>query len=185
VLSKGSHHPKSQLRGEVRNLESDRQQVTPRRCRDHRLGTRPRSFALCGFGGLGKTQIATRYAFAREKDFDAIFWIQADEVGKLYKSFHDIAKALGLVDEGDQSDMVVSRDKVLQLLFNPRKQQPAAANPAGETKFTKWLMVFDNADNIDLMTEFWPSTSYGSIPVTSRDPWPRRTWPRRVYISRP
>jgi hypothetical protein len=129
-----------------------------------------RSFALCGFGGLGKTQIATHYAFAREKNFDAIFWIQADEVGKLYKSFQDIAKALGLVDEGDQSDMVVSRDKVLRWLSNPRKQQPAAADPAGETNFTKWLMVFDNADNIDLMTEFWPSTSYGSILVTSRDP---------------
>lgn len=32
-----------------------------------------RSFSLCGFGGIGKTQIAIFYAFERQKLFDAIF----------------------------------------------------------------------------------------------------------------
>ena len=38
---------------------------------------------LCGMGGLGKTSIATEFAFRHVDDFDAIFWVRADEVAKL------------------------------------------------------------------------------------------------------
>ncbi|KAK3294489.1 P-loop containing nucleoside triphosphate hydrolase protein [Chaetomium fimeti] len=137
--------------------------------------SRLRSFALCGFGGLGKTQIATFYAFERTNAFDAIFWIQASDVDKLYNGFRDMAESLGLVNEGDEGDMVVSRDKVLQWLCHPRKQQPPTAmssadTTAGASRFAKWLIIFDDADNIDIVSEFWPSTTHGAILVTSRDP---------------
>jgi len=139
------------------------------------LASRLRFFALCGFGGLGKTQIATFYAFERENAFDAIFWVQASDVGKFYKSFRDIAEALNLIDEGEQGDMAVSRDKVLHWLSDPRKQQPHVTATATDTTarsfgVAKWLMIFDNADSIDLIREFWPPAASGSILVTSRDP---------------
>lgn len=34
---------------------------------------------------------------------------------------------------------------------------------------TPWLQVLDNADNISILTEFWPTGNAGSILITSRD----------------
>ncbi|KAL6820101.1 hypothetical protein J3E69DRAFT_357520 [Trichoderma sp. SZMC 28015] len=131
-----------------------------------------RSFSLCGFGGLGKTQIATYYAYARESDFDAIFWVQADELMKLNKSFEDIAKALDLVEEGDQGNKAISRDKVLEWFCDPRKRamRKAASLTDLDSTPAKWLIIFDNADDISILREFWPIGSSGSILITSRDP---------------
>ncbi|KAL6828080.1 hypothetical protein V8C40DRAFT_243423 [Trichoderma camerunense] len=131
-----------------------------------------RSFSLCGFGGLGKTQIATYYAYARESDFDAIFWVQADELMKLNKSFEDIAKALDLVEEGDQGNKAISRDKVLEWFCDPRKRamRKAASLTDLDSTPAKWLLIFDNADDISILREFWPIGSSGSILITSRDP---------------
>lgn len=36
---------------------------------------------------------------------------------------------------------------------------------------TKWLIVFDNVDNIELLREFWPVGQYGNVIITSRDPY--------------
>lgn len=36
---------------------------------------------------------------------------------------------------------------------------------------TKWLIVFDNVDNIELLREFWPVGQYGNVILTSRDPY--------------
>lgn len=44
---------------------------------------RPSQLTLCGQGGLGKSEIAIHFAFTRRKHFDAIFWVRADDPGKL------------------------------------------------------------------------------------------------------
>lgn len=36
-----------------------------------------RSFALCGMGGTGKTQVALECVYSRRKQFEAIFWVSA------------------------------------------------------------------------------------------------------------
>ncbi|KAL7894387.1 hypothetical protein HDV63DRAFT_396846 [Trichoderma sp. SZMC 28014] len=139
---------------------------------DSSLSSGLRSFSLCGFGGLGKTQIAAYYAFGRESDFDAIFWVQADELMKLNKSFEDIAKALDLVEEGDQGNKAISRDKVLEWFCDPQTREMRATTTLTDIDSTlaKWLIIFDNADDISMLREFWPIGSSGSILVTSRDP---------------
>jgi hypothetical protein len=35
-----------------------------------------------------------------------------------------------------------------------------------------WLIVFDNADDMSLLTSYWPSSNHGSVIVTSRNPFP-------------
>lgn len=35
---------------------------------------------------------------------------------------------------------------------------------------TKWLFVFDNVDDIELLREFWPLGKHGNVILTSRDP---------------
>ncbi|RSL46146.1 hypothetical protein CEP53_010433 [Fusarium sp. AF-6] len=65
---------------------------------------------ISGLGGMGKTQTATQYAIALQKDFDAIFFIQAENYAKLSEGFSKVAQALGLSDDveksGKEADLV-------------------------------------------------------------------------------
>jgi hypothetical protein len=55
-----------------------------------------KTFAICGVGGLGKAQIATEFAYRSQKNFDAVFLLQASDTGKLAQSYAEIAGLLGL-----------------------------------------------------------------------------------------
>jgi hypothetical protein len=125
-----------------------------------------KSFALCGIGGCGKTEIAVEYAYRREESFDAIFWITADDRDILTEEFAHIAVALGLLQEQEAGDLLTACDLVKGWLSNPVKSHEAVSSPDNEAK---WLLVFDNADHQDILDEFWPTTALGSIMVTSRD----------------
>ena len=46
----------------------------------------------------------------------------------------------------------------------------ASEDPRKEPTLAKWLIVFDNADDPTILSDFWPSEGYGSVLVTSRDP---------------
>lgn len=63
-----------------------------------------RSFALYGMGGVGKTQIALRYANASRENFDAIFWISAENNITLGQSFREIARMLSLIKADTETD---------------------------------------------------------------------------------
>lgn len=63
-----------------------------------------RSFALYGMGGVGKTQLALRYANGSRSRFDAIFWIAAENLLTLGQSFREIAKMMGLIEPDIEAD---------------------------------------------------------------------------------
>lgn len=129
-------------------------------------------FAICGPGGIGKTQIATEFVYTSKDRYDAIFWVQADENSKLSQGYTNIATKLGLVleDSVDARDPVVVQELVKGWLANPVKtyrqyeEQPEMAT---------WLLVFDNVDDPDILDDFWPSdyTGTGAVLITSRDPF--------------
>lgn len=58
-----------------------------------------RTFALCGLGGMGKTQIAISYVFAHQADFTVVLWAHADTRAKLAESFSRFTVELGLRQE--------------------------------------------------------------------------------------
>lgn len=60
-----------------------------------------RSFALCGLGGVGKTQTALGYVFEHMEDFQVVLWAHADSRGKLLEDFGGFAVELGLTERGD------------------------------------------------------------------------------------
>lgn len=60
-----------------------------------------RSFALCGLGGVGKTQAALGYVFDHMEDFEVVLWAHADTRGKLLEDFGGFAVELGLTKQGD------------------------------------------------------------------------------------
>lgn len=138
-------------------------------------------FALCGLGGVGKTQVATEYAFSRRSSYDAIFWVEADEPTQLAEGFARIAAQLGFTDASDK-DRVVSRKVALEWLSSPLKRRIGGSSTFigsldPEHAEATWLLVFNNADNLDLLRNYWPLSSYGSILITTRDPFARRARP--------
>jgi hypothetical protein len=113
-----------------------------------------RSFALHGMGGVGKTQIALRYANDSRTKYDAIFWLAADNLVTIGQSYREISKCLGLTNADMQTD-----DNAVMLGVKEWLADTSC----------KWLLVLDNADDLELAKHAWPRSSSGSILVTSRD----------------
>ena len=49
-----------------------------------------------GMGGVGKTQLATEYAYAHASDYDLVWWIAAEEPAAIPDQFAALAARLGL-----------------------------------------------------------------------------------------
>ncbi len=129
-------------------------------------GNQLRSFAICGLGGMGKTELVIEYAYSRREQFDAIFWLGADDSKILASNFAQIAEQLGLED--DLSDLAASRDIVMGWLARPLKSMSRPDTPENTAR---WLVIFDNVDNLDVLSDYWPKFGRGSVLVTSRDPF--------------
>lgn len=138
------------------------------------------TFAICGPGGMGKTQIATEFIYLHKDRFDAIFWIYADEEAKVAESFSQIALKLGLVskDSVDARDKAITRGLVIGWLADPVKY----VDPYDEhlTEQATWLLVFDNVDNPEVLGDYWPIDGPGCVLFTSRDPLAKNS----VYLAR-
>jgi hypothetical protein len=144
-------------------------------------GTALRQFALCGFGGIGKTEIAREFARRHKTCFDAVFWVVADEIAKLDHHYQQISLALGLEDPSECKSQVVSREIVKGWLSNPRKHLSGSDElvPLGQAgSEATWLLIFDNADDPMILADYWPQGS-GSILITSRDPLAKNMFTRR------
>lgn len=103
--------------------------------------------------------------------FDAVFWIQADDVTKLKEGFSQIAIMLNLEDKGEAKDQVVSTNLVKHWLDSPTRDLDAEIGSNSEVDEADWLLIFDNVDNIEDLREFWPEfAKRGSVLLTSRDP---------------
>ena len=141
-----------------------------------------REFAICGLGGMGKTELAREFAFSREGHFDAVFWIEAEQDTQLSEGFAAIASQLGHTDT--DKDRVVARHIALEWLNNPVKRPSSKLHLGGghhdsgsgdsslkeDSELATWLLIFNNADDLALLKDFWPASRKGSVLLTSRDP---------------
>jgi len=95
-----------------------------------------RSFAICGLGGMGKTALAIEYAHSRRDNFEAVFWLGADDAKILASNFAQIAEKLGLED--DHSDLAASRDIAMGWLSLPLKK---TSEPDTPDNIANWLII--------------------------------------------
>jgi hypothetical protein len=102
--------------------------------------------ALCGLGGMGKSELASYFAYKKKKSFSLIYWMQCDSEATLINSYLSLARHLQLsLDDTSSLDII-------------RKQVHEALEER-----TLWLLVFDNAAN-----SFPLPKKGGSILITSQ-----------------
>ena len=108
--------------------------------------------AITGLGGIGKTQIAIEYVYRHSEEYQYVLWVNATEPVTLTEGFVQIARVLQLpIKEEQDQNLVV--EAVKQWL----------ANHGG------WLLILDNADDLNLASEFLPPVGKGHILLTTRD----------------
>ena len=110
-----------------------------------------RKVALSGIPGVGKTQIALEYAYRDGKNYRAVLWSRAETKETLISSFIAIAGLLNIPEKDDQEE-----DRVIQ------------AVKKWLSTHDRWLMVFDNVDDITFVRDFIPIAIEGHILLTTR-----------------
>ncbi|KAL8295899.1 hypothetical protein RB597_009060 [Gaeumannomyces tritici] len=116
-----------------------------------------RSLVLYGIGGVGKTQIALRYTSLHRSSYEEMLWVKAESAQSIQESFGAIARHLELI--GDDANRESENESSAALKVKNWLQ----------TTDKTWLLVFDGADNIEMLKEVWPSQARGSIILTTRD----------------
>jgi transcriptional regulator with XRE-family HTH domain/tetratricopeptide (TPR) repeat protein len=152
------HRRNLHFTGRVELLNQLSQHLAPL-VQDHPTTTRRAALtqpqAIKGLGGIGKTQIAVEYAYrSREQgNYTHILWINSANEETLLTSFVELAELLPAFpakSETDQHKLVAAVKRWLE----DCKQ--------------RWLLIFDNADEVSLVNEYLPQRGNGSILLTTR-----------------
>ena len=109
--------------------------------------------ALHGLGGVGKTQLALEYSYRFQADYDLVWWVNAEQDETVIESLSTLAVRLG-IPIGDSS--AAAAEDAVQALRRRGSE-------------SRWLLVFDNADEPGLLERFLPPGATGHILVTSRN----------------
>lgn len=118
-------------------------------------GPGPRTVALCGMGGAGKTSIAVEYGHRHLGEVVVCWQLPAEEPVLLEAEFAVLAAELGVRGPGDARDPVASVHAAL----------------AGQE--TEWLLIFDNAPDLASVERFLPPAGPGRVLVTTQSQhWP-------------
>src|SRR5260370_6535088 len=109
---------------------------------------------ISGLGGIGKTQTAMEYAYRSRADYQAVLWASAATREALISDFVALAALLQL-PERDLADQGVVVAAVKRWL---------ASNKG-------WLLILDNADDLEMAAEVMPLASTGHLLLTTRAPF--------------
>jgi tetratricopeptide (TPR) repeat protein len=107
--------------------------------------------AISGLGGIGKTQTAIEYAYRYQAEYSAVLWMQASSRETLIT---DITRAATLLHLPEQDAR--EQDKIVQAL-----KHWLEANSG-------WLLIFDNADDLHIVSDVLPTRNSGHILFTTR-----------------
>jgi tetratricopeptide (TPR) repeat protein/nucleoside phosphorylase len=116
-----------------------------------------RLVALCGLGGVGKTQVAVEYAYRHQQEYPAVLWLSLSSATEVHSRFATLAEGLGIpILQQKQEDLVAQVKHWL-------------------ASHQDWLLLVDNADELDSLKSFMPllpATVTGWVLFTTRQQQP-------------
>lgn len=111
----------------------------------------PAAQALTGLGGMGKTQVAVEYAYRYQQEYQAVLWVRADSRENLLSDGLALARTLALPEKDSSEQEVV-----------------LAALKRWLQREERWLLIFDNVTDLDLVRDFLPVQYRGHVLITTR-----------------
>lgn len=106
--------------------------------------------AIVGLAGMGKTQTAAEYAYRFREDYHRVLWVHAQTRESLILGFQTIAGLLKLPQEHLEDPAVLVQ--AVQEWFKDK---------------SGWLLIFDNADDFELVAPYIP-VGPGHVLLTTR-----------------
>ncbi|EGX47893.1 hypothetical protein AOL_s00081g220 [Orbilia oligospora ATCC 24927] len=144
-------------------------------------------YAIIGTGGMGKTQIALEYGYTRyeKTQFTAVFWISAMTEETIQTSLVNIMqqivdkKAREYLPNPPSYTSIAANLKISQMMDG--NGRISSGSDAGAIKYAffswlklsgndKWLLIFDNADDLNVPIDDYFPNEAGHILITSRRP---------------
>lgn len=122
------------------------------------LGSNGQQASVSGLGGIGKTQLALKYAEKYSADYDNnVIWINAQDEGTISDSFERLESKLWIAKKDVDDD--------------ERKTYNLAQEIYEHFKEAKSLFIFDNVENYRQIEKYLPKQFAGNKPsilITSR-----------------
>ena len=111
--------------------------------------------AICGLGGVGKSQLALAYAYNHLEAYDLVYWLSVEPESTVGSELATLGRALGL-----PVDDIADQQKIIQQV---------KAWLAGTSR--RWLLLFDNADSIEprALRPYLPGSGPGRVIIASRN----------------
>jgi hypothetical protein len=123
-----------------------------------------RAHVLAGLGGTGKTTVALELAEeASRSGGRPVWWVPAGDVSGMLAALMSLAAELG-APAGDVAEALAGRRNPADLLWRCLLARPG------------WLLVFDNADDLDALT-------VSGVPVSDGTGWIRPTTAGLVLVT--
>jgi tetratricopeptide (TPR) repeat protein len=105
--------------------------------------------ALHGLGGIGKTETVIEFAHRFGSHYDLVWWIRAEQQVSITDHLMSLARELHI-------DQATEQSRILTGLWQELRRRD------------RWLLIFDNAPNVEALKPFWPPSGNGDVLVTSR-----------------
>ncbi len=107
--------------------------------------------SISGLGGIGKTQLAIEYAYRYAHEYEAVLWVQATSREVLVSDFASLAQTLDLPDKREKDQLRIIREVKHWL-----------------QEHSTWLLILDNADDLNVIVDFLPRAVGGATLITTR-----------------